>query len=118
VTRYDGGCHCGAVRYELQADQPIQRLISCNCSICSKKGSLMAFFPRSAFTLRSGDDVLTDYLFNRHVVHHQFCSRCGIESFASGNGPDGAEMVMINARCLDGFEFDGIPVDRFDGRSL
>ena len=61
---------------------------------------------------------MTDYLFNKHVIHHLFCTTCGIESFARGKGQDGAEMVAVNARCLDGVEPDALNPKKFDGRSL
>ena len=35
---YRGGCHCGAVQYELTAD--LSGAMECNCSICAKRGAL------------------------------------------------------------------------------
>ena len=113
-TTYSGGCHCGRVRYEAEAD--LSRVMSCNCSICRKRGSLIV--PAAKFKLQSGGDALTDYQFNRKVIHHLFCSSCGTASFARGTGPDGAEMVAINVRCLDGVDLDGLNVVPFDGASL
>ena len=55
------------------------------------------------FTLETGEDDLTDYQFNKHVIHHLFCKTCGIKSFARGNGPTGPT-VAINVRCLDGVD--------------
>ncbi len=112
---YTGGCHCGKVRYEVTTD--LGMVISCNCSICSKKGYLLAFVPESAFRLLSGKDATTDYLFNKHVIHHRFCSACGIESYANGTDPKGNAMVAINVRCLDGVEPDALTITKFDGRS-
>lgn len=115
-TTYSGGCHCGRVRYEAEAD--LSRVTSCNCSICRKRGSLMAFVPAAKFKLQSGGDALADYQFNRKVIHHLFCGSCGTASFARGTGPDGAEMVAINVRCLDGVDLDGLNVVPFDGARL
>lgn len=112
---YDGGCQCGAVRYQVSME--IGDVIACNCSRCGKLGSLLAFAPISDFTLRSGEDALTDFQFNKHVIHHLFCGTCGIESFARGRGPDGREMVAINVRCLDGVDPAALKVVHFDGRS-
>ena len=112
---YTGGCHCGKVRYEVRTD--LAYLISCNCSICSKKGHILAFVPSTQFKLLSGKDALTDYQFNKHVVHHLFCSTCGISSFGAGKKPDGTEMNSINVRCLDGVDIDALKVQRFDGKS-
>lgn len=112
---YDGGCQCGAVRYQVSIE--LGDVIACNCSRCGKLGSLLAFAPASDFALRSGEDALTDFQFNKHVIHHLFCKTCGIESFARGRGPDGAEMVAINARCLDGVDPAALKIVHFDGRS-
>src|SRR4051794_16362280 len=91
---YTGSCHCGKVRYAATVDLS-QPVISCNCSMCGRTGSLLAFVPASAFTLQSGEDSLTDYLFNKHAIHHLFCKVCGIKSFARGQKPDGTQMVAV-----------------------
>jgi hypothetical protein len=36
---YRGGCHCGAVRFEVDAAEPI-RAIDRNCSMCVRTGFL------------------------------------------------------------------------------
>jgi hypothetical protein len=113
---YSGGCHCGRVRYQATAD--LSRVISCNCSICQKRGLLLAFTTPDQFTLTAGQNYFTDYQFNKKVVHHLFCSGCGIESFARGTAPDGREMVAINIRCLDGVDPGTLNLTPFDGRSL
>ena len=71
-----------------------------------------------SFALRSGEDCLTDYQFNRKVFHHLFCSDCGVESFARGNAPDGSEMVAVNVRCLDDINIATLTIKPFDGRSM
>jgi hypothetical protein len=112
---YTGGCHCGRVRYQVMAD--LSRVISCNCSICHKRGLLLAFTSPDQFTLTAGQNDLADYQFNKKVIHHLFCSECGIESFARGTGPDGREMVAINVRCLDGVDPAALAPTPVDGRS-
>ena len=74
--------------------------------------------PDAAFRLVSGEDQLTDYLFNKQHIHHKFCKVCGIRSFAHGAAPDGGQMYAINVRCLDDVPFEGMKVKSFDGRSL
>jgi hypothetical protein len=113
---YTGGCHCGAVRYEVETD--LEQVIACNCSICSKKGSLLTFVPRDRFRLLSGEASLRDYQFNHKVIHHFFCTTCGIGSYAHGVMPDGTRMAAINVRCLDGVDVASIKPTPFDGRSL
>ena len=112
---YKGSCHCGAVSYEVEGE--IEGVIQCNCSICSKTGTLLAFAGASQFELRSGEDHLTDYQFAAMKIHHVFCDRCGIRSFARGTGPQGP-MVAINVRCLEGVDLDALTRKAFDGRSL
>ena len=74
--------------------------------------------PAAQFELLSGSDVLTDYQFGKKRVHHLFCNRCGIRSFARGRGRDGSEHVAVNARCLEGIDVGAIAQKPFDGRSL
>jgi hypothetical protein len=115
LQSYQGGCHCGRVRYEVKMDLA-GPVLACNCSMCGKVGSLLSFVPASQFTLRSGEDALTDYQFNKHVIHHVFCKVCGIKSFARA-AKDGQPMVAINTRCLDGVDVGTLKVQNFDGKS-
>ncbi|MCP3144378.1 GFA family protein [Pyxidicoccus xibeiensis] len=115
LKTYEGGCHCGKVRYEVKLDLT-QPMIACNCSICGKTGSVLGFVPVDSFTLRSGEQNLTDYQFNKKVIHHLFCSTCGVRSFARGTGPDGKEMRAINVRCLDNIDLEKLNVMKFNGR--
>ncbi len=115
MTTYSGSCHCGKVRYQVTMD--LGKVISCNCSMCKRKGSLLAFVPAEQFTLASGGDNLTSYKFNKMVIDHLFCSTCGVTSFARGVGRDGKPMVAVNARCLDGVDPAALEVMHFDGAS-
>jgi hypothetical protein len=114
---YHGSCHCGAVRYEAKS-APIAEAMSCNCSMCRRKGTLLAFIPASDFTLQSGDEALADYQFNKRVIHHLFCRTCGVTSFARGATPDGTPMIALNVRCLDEIDPDAIRINRIAGKSF
>ena len=117
MQTYSGGCQCGKVRYEVQMD--IGEVLACNCSRCGRLGSLLAFAPTTQFKLLSGDADLTKFEFNKHMIQHQFCSTCGIQSFAIGTHPKtGAKLAAINVRCLDGVDVDALKVKKVDGRSL
>lgn len=116
AKRHEGGCHCGAVRYEVVT--ALEPVIACNCSICAKTGSLLTFVPESGFKLVSGEGNLSDYQFNKRVIHHLFCNTCGIRSFARGKSPDGQDMVAINVRCLDGVDVSQLTPIPFDGKSM
>ena len=113
--KHTGGCHCGQVRYEVEME--LKNALACNCSICTKRGALLDFVPESNFKLISGEAKLTDYLFNKQVIHHLFCKDCGILSFGGTTAPDGSKIAVINVRCLDGFEMSKVKVQDYDGRS-
>lgn len=114
--KYTGSCHCEKIRFEVEMD--LKEVVSCNCSICSKKGHLLAFTPESTFKLISGDESLSDYQFGRKTIHHHFCSNCGIGAFGAGAMPDGTKMRAINVRCLDGVDLSALKIKHFDGKSF
>jgi hypothetical protein len=112
---YQGSCHCQEVRFEVDVD--LAHPITCNCSYCQRRGSILAFAPASSFSLQSGEGKLTEYRFNTKNIQHLFCSVCGMESFARAMGPDGTPMVAINVRCLEGVDPYSLEPTMFDGRS-
>jgi hypothetical protein len=116
MRTYTGGCHCGQVRYEVTTD--LASVVSCNCSICTKRGLLLNFVQPECFKLRAGEDDLEDYGFNTKAIHHLFCRYCGVESFARGTAPDGSRMVAVNVRCLDDVDIATLKTSAFDGRSM
>jgi hypothetical protein len=111
-----GSCHCGNVRFSLE-DAPSEAM-ACNCSICRRKGYLLAFVTPDRFTLETPRDEITVYTFGHHVIRHQFCKTCGCAPFGEGVGPDGKAMVAVNLRCADGVDLDALTVTQFDGASL
>ena len=95
---YSGGCHCGAVRFEVEAPEEVE-VEDCNCSICRMTGFLHLIVPKSAFVLLQGEESLGLYTFNTSVAQHFFCKTCGIKPFyIPRSNPDG---VDVNVRCLD-----------------
>jgi len=114
MKKYTGGCHCGAVTFEIEAD--ITEVMACNCSHCKMKGFLLVFIPAEQFTLHSGEENLTEYLFNKKHIHHMFCKTCGTEPFARGADSSGKETVAINVRCLTDLDYDSLPVKEFNGK--
>ena len=111
-----GSCHCGAVTFEV--DGEVGKVIECNCSHCSRKGLLLAFFPRDALRTTQGADHLATYTFNKHVIEHRFCPTCGVQPFSYGRMPDGTEMAAVNARCLEDFDLDGVERKQVNGREF
>ena len=114
--KYQGSCHCGAVRYDVDMDPPT-KAFACNCSICSRAGWLLAFVPRTKVAI-TGEDSLTDYQFGKKHIHHVFCRTCGVRSFSRGTDKDGTINYAVNLRCLAGFDAAALPVETFDGASL
>lgn len=112
-----GGCQCGKVRYQVQIDLGAP-VTSCNCSMCGRAGTLLSFVPAAQFELLSGEEVLTDYQFNKKHIHHLFCNVCGIKSFARGVGRDGQAVVAVNARCLDEVEPESLQINKANGRAF
>ena len=113
---FDGGCHCGAVRFRVQVKT--FQISDCNCSICQKKGFLHLIVPPEQFELLQGADALTTYTFNTGIAQHHFCGICGIASFYRPRShPD---QFDVNARCLDDMPLDRLQqqfeIQPFDGR--
>ena len=115
MARHQGGCHCGAVRYEAEVDTA--SAVECNCAHCSKAGLLLAFTPRARFTQTGGADAMTEYRFNTKKLQHLFCATCGIQSFAFGTAPDGTETASINLRTVDGIDLTKVERKPYDGLS-
>lgn len=114
--KYTGGCHCGAVKYEVEAD--LSHTMACNCSHCEKKGFILSFVPAEQFTLLSGEDMLTEYRFNKKVIAHLFCKVCGVQPFGRGTNSDGKKTVAINVRSLDDVDLTLLHPTEFDGKNL
>ena len=109
-----GGCHCGAVKFEVEAPGDLE-VSECNCSICAKSGYLHLIVPQSKFNLISGEDNLTTYAFDTHEAKHLFCKTCGIKSFyIPRSHPDG---VSVNVRCLDDSTINSLNIEQFDGKN-
>ena len=107
-----GGCHCGRVSFEV--DAPRVRALECNCSICTKRGTLDRIVPRSAFRLLTSWGALSTYTFNTRVAKHLFCKVCGVQSFyVPRSHPDG---IRVNVRCLEGVDVSDWEITAFDGR--
>ena len=114
--KYKGSCHCGQVAFEVEGE--LEQVIDCNCSICSRMGSLHWFVPREKLVLLTSQERLADYTFGAQTIQHHFCSKCGIHPFGEGSDPKGNRMAAINVRCLEEVDLSSLPVKHFDGRAL
>jgi hypothetical protein len=114
LTTHTGGCHCGAVRWEVDLPDTFE-VEDCNCSMCAMSGNIHVIVPASRFCLLRGRENLTEYTFNTGVAKHLFCKTCGIKSFYTPrSNPDGA---AITWRCIDDWQDLTVTVNRFDGQN-
>ena len=112
MTIHQGGCHCGQVRFEVEAPAVIEAT-DCNCSICHKSGFLHLIVAKADVRLLQGEDSLVTYTFNPGVARHRFCRHCGVKSFyIPRSHPDG---YSVNVRCLDADTVEGVNITTFDG---
>lgn len=114
--RYQGSCHCGGIAFEVQGE--VGEVIECNCSICSRRGSLLWFVPRDKLQLGTPESAMSSYTFNTHRIQHRFCPTCGCAPLAFANAPDGKPMAAINVRCLPEVDISTLTVRHHDGKSL
>lgn len=114
--RYTGSCHCGKIAFE--AEGAIDGALACNCSICSRKGSLLWFIPGSQFKLTTPEEDVSVYTFHKHAIQHRFCASCGIHPYAMGADPNGNRVAAVNLRCVDGLDLSAVPVQHYNGRDI
>ncbi|TZF89858.1 GFA family protein [Cognatilysobacter lacus] len=113
IATYAGGCHCGRLRFEVDAPATLE-VLDCNCSVCRMTGFLHLIVRASQFRLLQGTDALVEYRFNTGAARHLFCGHCGVKSFyVPRSHPDG---YSVNARCLDGVALSALHVVPFDDR--
>ena len=111
LISHRGGCHCGAVRFEVEAPARL-RVFDCNCSMCRMTAFQHLIVPAARFRLLQGAEMLSEYRFNTGVARHLFCQRCGVKSFyVPRSHPDG---YSVNVRCLDAGTVSGIDIELFD----
>lgn len=115
TQRYSGGCHCGAIRYFVSVDA--SRGSRCNCSICTKVAQLGALVKPDAFTLVSGMENVSEYVWGGKISTRHFCKRCGVHCFGSGHLAElGGDFVSVNLNTLDDFDPTEVAVVNWDGR--
>lgn len=117
MKTYKGGCHCGAVRYQVELDL-FAPVLECNCSHCQAKGMLLSFTDAANFTLESGEDSLTEYRFNTEKIQHLFCKVCGVQAFGRGHKKDGSPTVAVNVRSIDDVDIAALKRMPVDGKSF
>ncbi|WP_027252162.1 GFA family protein [Photobacterium halotolerans] len=105
-------CHCGSVVLELSLPQGLVDPRRCDCSMCRRRGAIVASVPLYGITIIKGEDKLSLYQFNTHTAKHYFCSVCGI--YTHHQRRSHPEQYGFNVACLEGvnpFELDNVPVN-------
>lgn len=115
MKKYHGSCHCQRVKFTVNTI--INKLVSCNCSICSKKGVLHHRVIPEQFTIIEGKQFLSLYQFGTKEASHYFCKVCGIQPFSKPRAAP--NMYSVNVRCLDDFDLDTeiYEIIKFDGQN-
>ena len=115
LKTYEGGCHCGRVRFRIRADLDATVIGECNCSICTKKGILHLPIAGDRLEILSGAADLATYRFGTGTAQHSFCRHCGIHAFYRPRSDP--ENWSVNARCLDDYDPATMAPRRlFDGK--
>jgi hypothetical protein len=94
-----GSCHCGRIAYSLEAEPT--EAIECNCSICRRRGSVLAAVAPEAFQLETSRDDIAVYTFKQARHPPSVLQDLRVRAVRRGTGPDGQAMVAINLRCAD-----------------
>jgi len=107
-------CHCGAVVLELDLPDGIVNPRRCDCSLCRRRGAIVASVPLAGIRMIQGAESLTLYQFNTRTAKHYFCSRCGIYTHHQRRSVP--TEYGYNVACLEGVNpFDLGPVRTLDG---
>lgn len=123
MKTYQGSCHCGRVRFEVDMD--LDHVRCCDCSVCRRRGALVHRVPAEALRLHSPWSDLTLYQWHTRTAEDWFCPTCGILPFRrprhrTPEERDRPEFTgwSVNVRCLPDVDLDAIPVRRVHGSRL
>lgn len=110
-TTHRGRCHCGRIRFEL--DARLDHVVECNCSICRRRGALWHGAREAQLRIRAEDGALAPYRFGTRTANHWFCRHCGVTPFVRPRLDPAA--WAVNVRCIDGLDLHALAVVPFDG---
>jgi len=115
VKKHTGGCHCGAVRYEVSLDASAGS--QCNCTICVKTAITGSMVKPAAFKLLKGEDAVSMYEWGGKTGKRYFCKHCGIHCYGIGHLEQlGGDYVSINLNTVDDFDPHAVKLIHWDGR--
>ena len=114
LVTHRGACHCGNVRFEVDAPADLVA-DECNCSICAMTGFQHLIVESDKFRLLTGNEMLCEYTFNTGNAKHLFCEKCGIKAFYVPRSHPGG--YSVNVRCLDPSTVKSLTLRKFDGKN-
>ena len=120
---HQGSCHCGAVKFTVKLPDGLVDPRRCNCSMCRRRGAIVASVPLADLKIDQGEASLGTYQFNTKTAKHHFCLHCGI--YTHHQRRSDPTLYAINIGCLEGVDpfvlakvpvYDGAdhPSDRID----
>ena len=107
---HKASCHCGAVKLELALPDGLDDPRRCDCSMCCRRGAIVASVALEGLTILEGADQLREYQFNTMTAKHYFCSICGI--YTHPQRRSNPQQFGFNVACLEGvnpFELGDVP---------
>ena len=114
--KHTGGCHCGAVRFEVELDLGAGGSMF-NCTVCTRIAAVAAIVKPAAFRQIAGEDSVSTYEWGAKISRRRFCKHCGVHCFGDGHLAEiGGDYVSINLNCLDDFDRGTIAIRHWDGR--
>lgn len=110
MNNYKGKCHCGSVKFNINAD--LNKCFKCNCSFCVRRASTLIKVEDAKFDLLTNESEMGVYG-SRDFSDHFFCKQCGIQCYTRFKSPNGPG-VMVNIGCLDGVDSYALSPATFD----
>ncbi|THT99001.1 GFA family protein [Lampropedia puyangensis] len=122
-AKHRASCHCGSVVLELSLPDGVVNPRRCDCSLCRRRGAIVASVPLDGIRILKGQEYLKLYQFNTFTAKHYFCSHCGIYTHHQRRSTP--HEYGYNVACLEGVNpltlehvptYDGVhhPADRQD----
>ena len=114
LPKHKASCHCGAVVLELDLPNGIEDPRRCDCSMCRRRGAIVASVRLAGIRIVQGEDALQLYQFNTRTARHYFCKHCGI--YTHHQRRSNPEQHGYNVACLEGVDpFDLTDIPTRDG---
>lgn len=109
--RHEASCHCGEVRLQLTLPNGGENPRRCDCSMCRRRGAIVASVDLENLKVLQGHQVLGIYQFNTFTAKHYFCTRC--EIYTHHQRRSNPNQYGYNVACLEGinpFDLGDVPI--------